>query len=248
MKKYVFQTKDEMAAAAASSVVQTIKHAIRAKGQAKIVLGTGASQFELYEHLVATKGLDWFKVVMFHLDEYIGLEPGHPAGLRTYLMKYFVNKVAPLRAMYLVRGEAADPAQECKRLAVLIRAHPIDVACIGFGENGHLAFNDPPADFVTEEPYLVVSLDERCRMQQVNEGWFKSLAQVPTRAISMSVPQILKSKHLVATVPDLRKAEAVKNALEGPVTPQCPASAIQQHENCEVFLDEPAASRLSREM
>jgi glucosamine-6-phosphate deaminase len=248
MKKYVFKTKDEMAAAAASSVVQAIKHAIRTKGQANIVLGTGTSQYEMFQHLVASKGVDWFKVVMFHLDEYVGLEPGHPAALRTYLMRNFVDKVAPLRAMYLVKGEAPDPVQECKRLAVLIEAHPIDVACIGFGENGHVAFNDPPADFATEDPYIIVQLDERCRRQQVNEGWFKSLQQVPPRAISMSVRQILKSQQLVATVPDLRKAEAVKNALEGPVTPQCPASIVQQHENCFVFLDEPAASRLSTEL
>jgi len=248
MNKYIFKTKDEMAAAAASSVVQAIKHAIREKGQANIVLGTGNSQFEMYEHLVATKGVDWFKVVMFHLDEYLGLAPGHPAGLRTYLMKNFVDRVGPLRAMYLIKGESPDPVQECKRMGVLIQAHPIDVACIGIGENGHLAFNDPPADFETEEPYLVVELDQRCRRQQVGEGWFQSLEQVPTRAISMSVRQILKSKQLVATVPDLRKAEAVKNALEGPVTPQCPASIVQQHESCSVFLDEPAASRLSGEM
>ena len=248
MKKYVFKTKDEMAAAAASSVVQALNHAIRTKGQANLVLGTGNSQYEMYEHLVASTGVNWFKVVMFHLDEYIGLEPGHPAALRTYLLKNFVDKVGPLRAMYLVKGEAPDPVQECKRLAVLIEAHPIDVACIGFGENGHVAFNDPPADFETEEPYIIVQLDERCRRQQVNEGWFKSLQQVPPRAISMSIRQILKSKQLVATVPDLRKAEAVKNALEGPVTPQCPASIVQQHENCFVFLDEPAASRLSTEL
>ncbi len=248
MNKYIFKTKDEMAAAAASSVVQAIKHAIREKGQANIVIGTGNSQTEMFEHLVATKGVDWFKVVMFHLDEYIGLLPGHPAALRTYLMKHFVDKVGPLRAMYLIKGESPDPVQECKRMGVLIQAHPIDVACIGFGENGHLAFNDPPADFETEEPYLVVELDKRCRLQQVGEGWFQSLEQVPARAISMSVRQILKSKQLVATVPDLRKAEAVKNALEGPVTPQCPASIVQQHENCSVFLDEPAASRLSGEM
>jgi glucosamine-6-phosphate deaminase len=248
MKKYIFKTKEEMAAAAASSVVQAIQHAIRTKWQANIVLGTGASQLEMYEHLVASRDVDWFKVVMFHLDEYIGLPPGHPACLRTYLIKHFVDKVAPLRAMYLVKGEAADPVQECKRLGVLIQAHPIDVACLGFGENGHLAFNDPPADFETEEPYIVAQLDERCRMQQVGEGWFPSLGQVPTRAISMSIRQILKSRQLVATVPDLRKAEAAKNALEGPVTPRCPASIVQRHENCEVFLDEPAASRLAGEL
>jgi len=248
MKKYVFKTKEEMAAASASRTAQAIKQAIRARGQANIVIGTGASQYEMFEHLVASEGIDWFKVVMFHLDEYIGLELGHPAGLRTYLMEHFVDKVGPLRAMSLVKGEAADPVQECKRLGVLIQAHPIDVACIGFGENGHVAFNDPPADFETEEPYIVVQLDERCRMQQVGEGWFKSLEQVPTRAISMSIRQILKSKQLVATVPDLRKAEAAKNALEGPVTPECPASIVQQHENCFVFLDEPAALGLSGEL
>jgi glucosamine-6-phosphate deaminase len=248
MKKYIFKTTQEMAAASASTTAQAINQAIRAKGQANIVIGTGASQFEMFEHLVATEGIDWFKVVMFHLDEYIGLELGHPAALRTYLMKNFVDRVGPLRAMYLVKGEAADPEQECKRLGVLIQAHPIDVACVGFGENGHLAFNDPPADFETEEPYLVVELDQRCRRQQVGEGWFRSLAEVPARAISMSVRQILKSRLLVATVPDLRKAEAAKNALEGPVTPECPASILQQHENCVVFLDEPAASQLSGEL
>jgi glucosamine-6-phosphate deaminase len=248
MRKYIFKTKDEMATAAASSVAQAIRHAIRERGQANLVIGTGASQFAMYERLTATRGIDWFKVVMFHLDEYIGLETGHPGALRTYIMENFVDKVGPLRAMYLVKGEAADPVQECRRLGVLIQAHPIDVACIGFGENGHLAFNDPPADFETEEPYIVVQLDERCRRQQVGEGWFPSLEEVPTRAISMSVRQILKSRQLVATVPDLRKAEAAKNALEGPVTPQCPASIIQQHPNCEVFLDEAAASRLSSEL
>ena len=248
MKKYIFQTKDEMAAAAADSVVRAINQAIRARGQANLVLGTGNSQSAMFQHLVAARDVDWSKVVMFHLDEYIGLEPGHPAALRTYLLKNFVSRVGPLRAMYLVKGEAPDPVQECRRLAVLIRAHPIDVACIGFGENGHLAFNDPPADFETEEPYLVVQLDQRCRMQQVGEGWFRSLEDVPTRAISMGIRQILKSRQLVATVPDLRKAEAAKDALEGPVTPDCPASAIQQHDNCEVFLDAEAASRLSGKM
>jgi glucosamine-6-phosphate deaminase len=248
MKKYIFQTKQEMAAASAGNTAQAIQQAIHARGQANIVIGSGKSQSEMFEHLVASKGIDWSKVVMFHLDEYIGLESGHPASLRNYLIKNFVGKVGPLRAMYLVKGEAADPIQECKRLNVLIQAHPIDVACIGFGENGHLAFNDPPADFETEEPYIVVDLEKRCRMQQVGEGWFRSLEEVPARAISMSVRQILKSKQLVATVPDLRKAEAAKNALEGPVTPQCPASIIQQHENCFVFLDKPAAFRLSSEL
>jgi glucosamine-6-phosphate deaminase len=248
MNKYIYESKEEMATAAATSATQAIRSAIRSKGQANIILATGASQFEILRYLVAAEGIDWFKVVMFHLDEYIGLGPEHPASFRKYLQERFVDKVAPLRAMYLVNGDAEDPARECTMLGTLIRAHPIDVACIGIGENGHLAFNDPPADFETEEPYLVVQLDERCRRQQLGEGWFETLEQVPARAISMSIRQILKSRQLVVTVPDSRKAEAVRSALEGPVTPQCPASILQRHENCSIFLDEPAASLLSGEL
>jgi glucosamine-6-phosphate deaminase len=187
MNKYIFKTKDEMAAAAASSVAQAIKHAIREKGQANIVIGTGNSQSEMYEHLVATKGVDWFKVVMFHLDEYLGLPLGHPAGLRTYLMKNFVDKVGPLRAMYL---QEAPTRSECADGVLTQNTYR---ACIGIGENGHLAFNDPPADFETQEPFLVVQLDERDRRQQFGEGWFETFEQVPSRAISMSVRQILKA-------------------------------------------------------
>jgi glucosamine-6-phosphate deaminase len=245
MKKYIYKTKDEMAAAAATSAAQAIRHAIQARGQANIILATGASQFEMLQHLVATKGIDWSKVVMFHLDEYTGLGPGHPASFRKYLQERFVDKVTPLRAAHFVKGDAEDPARECTRLGALIRAHPIDVACIGIGENGHLAFNDPPADFETEEPYLVVQLDERCRRQQLGEGWFETFEQIPARALSMSIRQIMKSRQLVVTVPDSRKADAVKNAMEGPVTPQCPASILQQHENCSIFLDAPAAALLS---
>lgn len=245
MDRYIYATKDEMGAAAASTAAEAIKHAIREKGQANIILATGESQFQMLEHLVASKGVDWFKVVMFHLDEYIGIGPDHPASFVRYLRERFVEKVKPLRGMYFVKGNAPDPAQECQRLALLIEAHPIDVACVGIGENGHLAFNDPPADFETNDPYLVVQLDERCRRQQLGEGWFSTLEDVPKQAISMSVRQIMKSGRMVVTVPDDRKAEAVKNALEGPVTPDCPASILQQHENCSIFLDEPAASMLS---
>jgi glucosamine-6-phosphate deaminase len=245
MKKCIYRTKDEMATAAADSAAEAIRRAIRSKNQANIILATGASQFEMLQHLVAAEQIDWFKVVMFHLDEYIGLGPDHPASFRKYLQERFVDKVGPLRAVYFVKGEAEDPSAECTRLGVLIQAHPIDVACIGIGENGHLAFNDPPADFETEEPYLVVQLDERCRKQQLGEGWFETFEQIPTRAISMSIRQILKSRQLIVTVPDGRKAEAVKNALEGPVTPLCPASILQQHGNCSLFLDDTAAALLS---
>ena len=244
MKRAVYKTKGDMGAAAGSTAAGAIRRAIADKNQASIILATGASQFEMLEHLTSVDTIDWSKVTMFHLDEYIGLGPDHPASFRKYLRERFVDRVGRLKAVHFVNGDAKDPAAECRRLGDLIRAHPIDVACVGIGENSHLAFNDPPADFETEEPYLVVDLDERCRRQQLGEGWFDSFEAVPSQAISMSIQQILKSRRIVVTVPDRRKAEAVRNALEGPVTPRCPASILQQHENCLIFLDEPAASLL----
>ncbi|MBN1360153.1 MAG: glucosamine-6-phosphate deaminase [Sedimentisphaerales bacterium] len=234
-----------MARAAASGAAETMRRAIAERGQANVILATGASQFEMLAHLTAARDVDFSRVVMFHLDEYIGLAPDHPASFRRYLKERFVDQVRPLKAVHFVNGDAEDPAQECTRLGALILAHPIDVACVGIGENGHLAFNDPPADFETEEPYLVVGLDEQCRRQQLGEGWFETLADVPDRAISMGIRQILKSKRIVVTVPDRRKAEAVRNALEGPITPACPASILRTHNDCHIFLDKPAASLLS---
>jgi len=245
MNRLVFKGNEEMGAAAADAAAQTIRAAIANRGHANIILATGASQFEMLKHLTAGKGIDWSTVVMFHLDEYVGLGPDHPASFRKYLKERFADQVGPLKAIHFVNGDADDPGDECRRLGGLIETCPIDVACVGIGENGHLAFNDPPADFETDEPYLVVDLDERCRRQQLGEGWFETLEDVPSQAISMSIRQILKSRRLIVTVPDERKAEAVKNALEGPVTPQCPASILQEHKDCSIFLDEPAASQLA---
>lgn len=244
MDKFVYQTSPEMAAAAAGSAAEAIKKAIKAKGRANIILATGASQIEMLGCLTAGEGVDWGKVRMFHLDEYIGLGPDHAAGFGKYLRERFVAKVEGLGAAHFVAGEAEDPQQECERVGRIIAEHPIDAALIGIGENGHLAFNDPPADFETEEPYIIVELDERCRKQQLGEGWFATLEDVPGRAISMSIRQILTSACLIVTVPDRRKAEAVKNALEGEVTPMCPASILQQHGDCKLFLDAEAASLL----
>lgn len=245
MDKFVYRTSLEMAAAAAGSAAEAIKNAIKTTGRANIILATGASQIEMLGCLTAAEGVDWSKVTMFHLDEYIGLGPDHPAGFGKYLRERFVEKVEGLKAAHFVNGSAKDPKRECERIGRVIAKHPIDVALIGIGENGHLAFNDPPADFETEEPYIIVELDVRCRKQQLGEGWFETLEQVPRRAISMSIRQILKSKSLIVTVPDRRKAEAVKKALEGPVTPMCPASILQRHGNCKLFLDAEAASLLT---
>jgi len=244
MEKFIYKTIRELGAAAATQAAKVIKKAIRNKQQANIILATGVSQFETLKNLVATGGIDWLKVTMFHLDEYIGLSPDHPASFRRYLAKRFVDKVPGLKAVHFVNGDANNSQQECKRLGNIIAKHPIDVALVGIGENGHLAFNDPPADFQTEEPFIVVELDQRCRGQQLGEGWFETLEQVPKLAISMSIRQITKSACIIVSVPEKRKAEAVKNALQGPVTNMCPASILQRHPNCKIFMDEQAASLL----
>ena len=181
---------------------------------------------------------------MFHLDEYIGLPITANASFRKYLKERFIEKVPPLKAAHLINGEA-DADKECERLGDLIRKHPIDVALVGIGENGHLAFNDPPADFETEEPYIVVELDEACRKQQLGEGWFNTLEDVPQQAISMSIKQIMKSKYIICSVPDSRKAIAVKNTLTQPVSNFYPASILQLHPDCTFYLDQESASMLS---
>lgn len=234
----------ELGQAAGKSGAELVRKAIAQKGFANIILATGTSQFETLNQLIAESGIDWSKVTLFHLDEYIGLPITHPASFRKYLKERFISKVPNLKGVNLIDGEV-DPTTECKRLSALILAHPIDVAFVGIGENGHLAFNDPPADFETEKPYIVVELDEACRKQQLGEGWFPSLEAVPTKAISMSVKQILKSKAIICSVPDLRKAQAVKDTIENPVSNLFPATALQLHPDCTCFLDTDSASLLS---
>ena len=242
----ICKNKTETGAAAAEYGAVAIKQAITAKGSANIILATGASQFEMLHSLVARSDVDWSKVTAFHLDEYIGLPVGHPASFRKYLQERFVAKVSVLQAFYFVDGNRADPEEECQRLNAIIQTYPIDVAFVGIGENGHLAFNDPPADFDTETPFMIVELDEACRRQQLGEGWFTALDEIPKRAISMSIRQILKSRRLVVTVPDERKARAVKCVVEGDVSNLCPASILQTHPDCTLFLDPASASLLRK--
>lgn len=237
---------DKLAAgrAAASEAARALRAALEERGSANLILATGASQFEMLATLVQAD-IDWNKITCFHLDEYLGIGEDHPASFRRFLKERFCDRVDGPKTFHWVDGNADDPEAECERLGAIIREHPIDVACIGIGENGHLAFNDPPADFDTETPYLVVDLDEACRRQQLGEGWFPTLDDVPQRAISMSVRQILKSKTIVCTVPDERKAAAVQAAVDGPLTRDVPASALQQHDLVALVLDRPAASKLS---
>lgn len=222
---------------------ELIQKAIQNQGFANIILATGTSQFETLKQLLA-EDIDWNRVTVFHLDEYIGIPITHPASFRKYLLERFFIQIPELKSYHLIDGEI-DPEKECERLSTLIQKYPIDVAFVGIGENGHLAFNDPPADFETENPYLVVGLDHACRMQQFGEGWFPSLEAVPTQAISMSIRQIMKSKAIICSVPDLRKAQAVKDCLEGEITNLHPASVLQSHPDCQIFLDKPASSLLS---
>jgi glucosamine-6-phosphate deaminase len=247
MNVFIAKSKKEMGQAAAATGAQLIRRALTLKnGGANIIVATGASQFEMLASLVKQPNIAWNRVTVFHLDEYVGLPITHPASFRRYLWERFVSQLPfPLAAFHYVNAEHYPPA-ECERLGKLIERHPIDVAFIGIGENAHVAFNDPPADFRTNKPYLVVDLDEACRKQQFGEGWFPSLKDVPKRAISMSPKQIMKSDAIICTVPDKRKAIAVRDSLEGEITPDVPASILQRHKNVSLFLDKPSASLLSR--
>jgi glucosamine-6-phosphate deaminase len=246
MELFVAEDAKAMGKAAGMAAADLIRDAIETNGVAHLILATGASQFNTLNQLIIEPGIDWSKVVMFHLDEYIGLPETHPASFRKYLKERFLAKVPPLQAAWLVNGET-DPVAECTRLHRAISAITIDVALVGIGENGHLAFNDPPADFETEAAYIIVKLDEPCRRQQLGEGWFNSLGEVPLQAISMSVQQILKANSIICSVPDSRKAMAVKNTLEQAVSNQYPASILQTHNNCRLYVDQYSAAQLTQQ-
>ena len=240
MEVIILENKQELGKEAAEKGAKLISKAIAERREANIIVATGASQFEMLAELVK-KEIDWSVVTGFHLDEYIGINENHPASFRKYLKERFVSQV-PLKDFHYVNANEAE--NECKRLGEIISRHPIDVAFVGIGENGHLAFNDPPADFETDEPYLVVNLDDDCRKQQLGEGWFPTFEDVPKQAISMSIRQIMKSEHIICSVPDERKALAVKNTLKSKVSPMVPASVMQQHSSTWLFLDKSSASKL----
>ncbi|MFM7116765.1 MAG: glucosamine-6-phosphate deaminase [Planctomycetota bacterium] len=228
--------------AAATRAATLINQIIAQQNSCRLVFATGASQFELLAQLTAMP-LPWSKITGFHLDEYLGLAPDHPASFCHYLQERVVSKV-PLQTFHFINGLTESPERECERLSQAISTAPIDLALIGIGENGHLAFNDPPADFESTSPYIVVELDEACRRQQLGEGWFPTLEAVPRQAISMSIQQLLAARNLICTVPDARKAVAVAAAIEGPETPLVPASILRRHPALDLFLDLDSASLL----
>lgn len=243
MRVRTYADRLTMSRAAARQAAGVMRDAIAHRGAARIVAATGASQFDFLQALVAAPGIDWPQVEMFHLDEYVGLPIDHPASFRRYLLDRLIGPAGIVRYQ-LLDGEH-DAERTAQHVGGLLAERPVDVAFVGIGENGHLAFNDPPADFDTESPYIVVTLDEACRRQQVGEGWFASLAGVPSRAISMSIRQLLKAREIVAVVPDARKADAVQACLERDISPMAPASILRTHANTTIYLDRDSASRLA---
>jgi glucosamine-6-phosphate deaminase len=241
----IYEDKASLGRAAAEQAATSLRTAIKSRGAARIIAATGASQFEFLDAFTAMPNIEWPLVEMFHLDEYIGLPVSHPASFRKYLRERLINK-AGITTFHFLNGEG-DVLKAVREVSAQLTVTPIDVAFVGIGENGHLAFNDPPADFETEEPYIIVELDEPCRRQQVGEGWFKNLSEVPERAISMSVRQILKAKEILCIVPDARKALAVKSCFEGEISASAPASILRTHANTTVFLDKHSAALLSPE-
>ena len=240
----VLADKTTLGQAAAAQAATAIRRAIAEQGRARIVVATGTSQIDFLAALTQANAVDWQRVELFHLDEYIGLPITHPASFRKYLLDRLIRRTG-MTDYHFLDGDRPDPLQVAQQVGRELNSAPIDVAFVGIGENGHLAFNDPPADFATEQPYLIVNLDEACRRQQVGEGWFRDLSEVPRQAISMSVRQILKAKEILAVVPEARKASAVKACLEGAITALAPASILRTHSNTSVYLDTGSASLLS---
>lgn len=241
----VFDDKVTLGKGAAEQAAKTIQQALTSSGKARVVAASAASQFQFLDALTTTPQIDWKHVQLFHLDEYIGLPMTHPASFCRFLQEHLISRTG-IRNAHLLNGED-DPAEVIRRANKAIGEAPIDIAFVGVGENGHLAFNDPPADFKTEEPYIIVNLDGACRCQQVGEGWFENLDAVPRQAISMSVKQVVKAKEIIAVVPDARKAEAIKACFGGEITPLAPASILRIHPNATIYLDKDSATLLTPE-
>ena len=234
----------QLGADAADFGANLLKLTIGKKGFANMILATGASQLETIKHLL-TYDINWNVVNLFHLDEYIGISAQHPASFKKYIKDRFVDLTNGLKNVYYIEPNQNFPEKTCVEIGHIIQQHPIDVCFAGIGENAHLAFNDPPANFDIDDPYIVVGLDDICRMQQLSEGWFSSLNEVPKKAISMSIKQILKSRHIILSVPDQRKAKAVHESIHGEISNAVPASILRNHVDVNIFLDKSSSSLLN---
>lgn len=239
----VFESNAALGKTAAKDFAEIVNHTVRERGEASIIFATGNSQLSFMQALRETPNIPWKNVLAFHMDEYLGMSETHPASFRRFLREN-ITDLFQARATYGLQGDAADIVAEIARYEALLKEHPPVLCVLGIGENGHLAFNDPPADFHTTKTLHVVTLDETCRRQQVGEGHFANINQVPTQALSLTVPALLKPAHVMALVPEARKANAVKAALEGPVTELCPASILRTHAHVKLYLDRDSASLL----
>ena len=240
----VFAAQAELAQAAAGAAQSVLQEAITRSGGAAVIFAAANSQIQSLASLVALDGIDWSRVTMFHMDEYLGLDARHPASFRRFLRERVEQQVRP-KTFHWIEGEALQPLAECERYARRLEAQPIDLCLLGIGENGHLAFNDPPvAEFADRHVVKLVKLDEACRQQQVGEGHFPTLANVPQYALTLTIPALCAARRMLCIVPERRKAQAVRDALRGPISPACPASWLRRQAHCTLFLDAESASLL----
>jgi glucosamine-6-phosphate deaminase len=240
----IYQTNDELGMAAAEEAMYILVRAIREKGEANAILATGNSQLTFFKAL-RTVNVDWSKVNIFHMDEYVGLDPAHPASFPLFLKKHILNYIHPKTFFPIPPGTLQNAEGICKDYEGLLRVHPADLCVLGVGENGHLAFNDPPfADFKDSCWVKIVKLDDASRRQQIGEGHFKKIEEVPTHAITLTIPALLSAKHILAFVPEARKADAVYRSLTGPINEKCPGSILCQTPHAHLFLDADSASKI----
>ncbi|MSU33890.1 MAG: glucosamine-6-phosphate deaminase [Pedosphaera sp.] len=242
---HVFLSQDDLSRYVTVRVRELLIEAIARRGSAAAILATGNSQIRFLERLVSAGGVDWSRVILFHMDEYLGIRAAHPASFRHYMHERVEKLVRP-QAFHYLEGDADLPLDECGRYTTLLKAQPIDLVCLGIGENGHIAFNDPPVCRF-EEPHWVklVKLDDACKMQQVKEGHFPALENVPAYAYTLTIPALCSPNHMICLAPEKRKAVPVRNALQGPITPACPASILRRQKHCELLLDADSASLLT---
>lgn len=244
MKIHVHENRAELGAAAAAAIAAALRHRIATQGVVTVVFAAAPSQNETLAALIAAPGIDWSAITAFHMDEYVGAKPDSPWSFRRFLREHIFDQVHP-RVFNPIQGETLDTEAECRRYGALLPKGGFDIALLGIGENGHLAFNDPPCNFEDPEPIKIVTLDEACRVQQVHDGAFATLADVPKQAFSLTVPTLIAAHELFVMVPGPAKAAAVKASVEGPVTNQCPASILRKHPRAELFLDRDSASQLT---
>ena len=244
MRVRVYETQEQLVRAAAREVNDYLQDVFLMKSSPAVILATGNSQIQFLDQLLHMGGVDWSKITLFHMDEYLGITADHPASFRRYLRERVESRVQP-KAFHYIEGDTSLPVKECERYAQLLRAQPIDLCCLGIGENGHLAFNDPPvADFADARSVKLVKLDEDCKMQQVREGHFPNQEAVPPYAFTLTIPALCSARKVICIAPETRKAQAVKNALRGPIDTTCPASFLRNQAHATLFLDQDSANLL----